>query len=395
MKHTSVFSDEAYQIAHVLVGRAQPQALRQHERKMLLHVAMQQGVWANVAQNLLGWPVPDMGEDERKALKAGVRSTTMKQLWYAAKMQQVDRVLTAHGIQAIWVKGLMISEIVYPKPKLRSMADIDVLVPFAQRYKALEVLQHIGYVLRDTQERIAFAQDKNPHNQGIEFVLSLAEGNQVSYLDLHYHLLKNRNDYLSTEQLAKMRQQVHMVKVRGQVYRTFIPELHLLYIAAHAVLQTGIHMTQVRHYYDLHCMLRNLGLDHALVVRWASELQWGSALDQALAIVDDLFATPEARPLRNALDGVHDDIHREHIQMMADESIYFSRIARELQNVTWRERLRIVRQVLAPSKQYMRRRYGVAHWPQLLLAYPRYWVMSLYKYGRSFFRYLIKRYAGR
>lgn len=74
-----------------------------------------------------------------------------------AELPAVFSTLEAHGIPAIYLKGLTLSAL-YPFPDLRTMSDIDILVRPADQERAIAALRTMGYQLD-----IAHSNDKHLH----------------------------------------------------------------------------------------------------------------------------------------------------------------------------------------------------------------------------------------
>ena len=57
----------------------------------------------------------------------------------------IEKALSEADIPGIWLKGIALAYTIYPRPWLRPMADLDVLVPAHQKDEALSKIEGIGF----------------------------------------------------------------------------------------------------------------------------------------------------------------------------------------------------------------------------------------------------------
>ncbi len=129
--------DETVRLCGELADREWPDALhrlRAHGlAPMLSHVLREAGADGGVPQESL-WQLRSVEEGAR--------------LWRAIQVKELALVLNAlkdAGIPHLLMKGLALSQTVYPAAHLRVMADSDVLIPVKDREKAIEVVMALGY----------------------------------------------------------------------------------------------------------------------------------------------------------------------------------------------------------------------------------------------------------
>ena len=68
-----------------------------------------------------------------------------QQIRFEYAQAQVQTALAEANIPAMWIKGSALAHTIYPKPSLRPMCDLDVLVPYDRREAAFEEVTQLGY----------------------------------------------------------------------------------------------------------------------------------------------------------------------------------------------------------------------------------------------------------
>ncbi|NDR55711.1 nucleotidyltransferase domain-containing protein [Aliiruegeria sabulilitoris] len=120
----------------------------------LLERADQHRLLPMMAWNMARLPEASVPKHVTETLSDQYRSSTMRQLAIARDCILVHETLDRAGIPHLFLKGAYLGQACYPKPGLRPMRDIDVLVPAGQEVVAWETLsaafglpqqfQHIG-----------------------------------------------------------------------------------------------------------------------------------------------------------------------------------------------------------------------------------------------------------
>ena len=83
----------------------------------------------------------------REALRSALDVNTIRNAVLRRVAVDATRTLAAAGIVPLWAKGLWLAHSVYPHPGLRTMADIDVIVPTGARAQARQALEAAGFAL--------------------------------------------------------------------------------------------------------------------------------------------------------------------------------------------------------------------------------------------------------
>ena len=92
---------------------------------------------------------PEFPEAVRERLRMQYVQNTLRQLGFVAELCRVLRLLEEHGIEAIPLKGPLLSQLYYGDYTLRQCKDLDILVRPADLQIAYEVLTNNGYQLSE------------------------------------------------------------------------------------------------------------------------------------------------------------------------------------------------------------------------------------------------------
>lgn len=280
------------------------------------------------------------------------------------------------GITALWIKGVALSLSVYASPALRPMGDIDVLVPLNQRAAALALLCEVS-----GQRAASLAADNSMHA-----TFRLGAGQQV-VLELHWSLLDAPISLLAADS-GWFLQQAQPLHAAGVALQTLTPEAHLLYLAAHAVLQHGEAEFRLLRYFDLHRLITQTPLlDWRQVIDQAVAFRWTYAVARALMITQACFTTPlpvafqvELHNRRPAGEDISHVIRRQQPANRWQTTVH------RFAAMSWPARARLALGLAFPSPAYMRWRYQFDHDWQAVLYYPYRWLDVAGEVGKTLFQ---------
>jgi hypothetical protein len=212
-----------------------------------------------------------------------------------------------------------------------------------------------------------------------------------THLELHYRLLGDERLF----ELQEMEWFWQESGTTGQGKSSFSmlkPEAHLLYLCAHAILQHGEADFRLQRYYDIHLLALQPGFDWNLIIERAVVLGWTYALDRALSLSQDYFATP-----------LPPNILVELSQRRQDEEKTVSRAKRlqgpgrrwegtllDLEGISFWGRLRSLFWLAFPPASYMRSRYSLPTDKMLL---PYYFLRWFYA-GMEIIQSISRRFRG-
>jgi hypothetical protein len=174
-------------------------------------------------------------------------------------LHELVDALEAERVPAVALKGPALAERLYPDPRLRPSADLDLLVRDADFERASDVAKRFGYALTDTELRSSYHRRYHFH------VSYYREGGPL--LELHFLGVRAFGSELESEAMIE-RSRWHATSL-GRSVRVPEPEDEALYLILHF---THHFVFSLKWLFDvkLH-MSRYPELDWALVARRARE----------------------------------------------------------------------------------------------------------------------------
>lgn len=315
----------------------------------------------------LGWPEA-MPSDLKSALRLGYYSAVAQS---SLMHTELERVLAALApiTTVVVLKGAALAPTIYPAIALRPLSDIDLLVPEQDLAAATAALQALGY---------AEMPELAPGiNQLVEYHSRLQGGPRGSVtVELHWRLVAGAADWRSPSHDWFWQQiEPWQVDTMPRAWQ-LTPAAHLLYLAAHLVLQHGAGQARLIWLYDLHLLVTQHGahINWPATIAQARHFRWTDALHTALRAARDYFDTPLPEDLLPALQVSIDRAPTEFARRKAGAAPTAT-IGEwlKLQSLEPRARLQFITSLLCPSPEYIRWRYQPrpAIWP---LCYPYHWL---------------------
>jgi hypothetical protein len=208
-------------------------------------------------------------------------ATLLRNTALADELARVCAALSAAGVAAIPVKGVVLGETVYGNLALRPAADLDVLVRPHDLPAARATLRALGYGQRAEP---LFAELHHPYHDPQYF--HPAAGGEIC-LELHWALWAARFFHLSADALWE---RASASRLRGAEVRLLSPEDTLLHLAIHRSRSA----LRLRFLCDVAELLRlHAGvLDWDYLVGQATAAGARTALFFALALPVDLLGAP-------------------------------------------------------------------------------------------------------
>jgi hypothetical protein len=305
-------------------------------------------------------------------LVGDARVVAMRYLAAREEQHRIEAALAGVGVEWVWLKGYALAHSTYPRPALRPMVDVDLLVPPERADAAERAVRALGYV---------YATDAPPAFRGAERIshhrpaLRAPSGTVV---EIHTRLHPSERLLPAPYLDWFFTQTVETASAEARV-RHLGPEAQLLHLVSHTILQHGEGDVHLQRYYDCHLLLsRTPQLDWREVIRVARELGWSFAVERLLTRSRDYFGTrvPDAvwvqlaEPSPASGAAAHATSHaialsRSGVMRALSATLGSSR--------SWPFRLYLGLRVLVPSPGYMRWRYSATGW-LLPLAYARRWL---------------------
>lgn len=367
---------DLHALGALVAGNLTPDAIPADQWPAITALALQHGL-----APMLHWTLKHAGADieGNPVWQPLMRTRYQTGIDWALKERaqlEIDTALRAAGIPAIWLKGSVLARMVYPEPSLRPMTDLDVLVPYQQRETALAVARQTEYdfyiqpgpLPRDSGDPLTL---RYMHHYALRGGIT---GNLR--LELHHGLL-GRYDPLPPDKLAWFWSQQQSVSFEnGSTLCTLKPEAHLLYLAAHAILQHGEAQFYLVRYFDIHQMLTRLSLDWDQILEQAVALEWTFAVERALWHATEYFGAPVPKHVLNDLVEQRPSSEDEPlVARLQGPDQHWNVLQRQLARMSIPDRLRLLSRKMCPPRSYMRWRY---HIPKAIPTWPYYPYRWLY-----------------
>jgi hypothetical protein len=353
-------------LAALVAGRQDPRALPPDRAAELVPLARRHGLGP-----MLLWAVEQAGLDPAASpwspLLVADRRQKLRYLLGVSSHQAVQSVLDAAGIPSLWLKGFALAHTVYPRPDLRPMIDLDVLVPWDRRHEALAAVNAAGYH-NDALEPFPGYDDLLHHYELYGSVEDLVK------LELHFRLVGLGDALLDPVELEWFWGQTRPVVWQDLRFLALAPEAHLLHLCAHAILHHGETDFQLRRYLDLHLLVTHTPApDWALVVERAVELRWTYAVERALGYAQEYFATALPQGLLEELRQRRPRGERIALATRRQPTNHWEDLVKNLQMLTGPARWRFLLGTFFPSAAYLRAHYQVDAGWKMPLFYVRRW----------------------
>jgi len=369
--------------------------LSQGEWNELAETARQEGVAPLLyhVQASAGWPsrMPTRlrGELRVECLKAGGSNLLV--------YRELGRILSALGGGVVLLKGAALANTLYPSIALRPMTDIDILVRRERVESAVETLRSIGY--GDVAPEMTPGLSRQTH-----FEVALKGGPRGYVItELHWSLVGAEGDWRSpnldwfwSETEAWRMEEERDAAGAPLSALQLRPHAHLLYLAAHLMLQHGGANGRLLWEYDIHL----LATRYAKRIDWeelrgrARDFHWAPALHAALVRTHRTFGTALPEGYLQALESDGDRRSKALVENKA-QPIQTPATAtwNYLRSLDRRSRRRRIRAILWPTREYMLWRYRPDPkwlWP---LCYPYRWMLFALESTRTLARWAGKAIA--
>jgi hypothetical protein len=351
-----------------------------HDWQQFVKAARAHGVAPLIWYTLenIGWPAA-IPVQVRAALHQSFYQTTAQNMLI---YQDLERILDAlQDIPVVVLKGAALANTLYPHIGTRPMVDIDLLVTRSAITESLQSLHMLNYIEPIPEIAPRFNSIHRYH-----VCLKKQVSNNGALIEIHWQLIGGDTDRrvpsmnwfwerIEPWSLHPQESDGATSQNSGAAYQ-LNPLAHILYLAAHLILQHGSTQKRLIWLYDLHLLITRYGdiLDWTAIMKHARAFHWDIALNAALKNTHQYFGTVLPEHIEDRILSVH----RTDMQdMTMPEMSTVSRatlLKEELSNLTWRGRYYLVRSHLFPSPTYLRWRYQPQRawlWP---LYYPYRWV---------------------
>ena len=284
-----------------------------------------------------GWPA-----DVRSGLAQRARESAARQLVRSAETTQILESLASHGVRPIVFKGAALSHLIYDAPALRPHTDTDILVRRSEVETVRRVLTQHGYAeppMTDGEQLLCQFQVVKTDRPGVEHVFDVHW--KISAQALFANVLTY--DEISEDAVP--------IRALGSNARGASGAHALLLACLHPVMHHR-NVDRLIWFYDIHLLVSRLPAGE--VERFAS-----LAINKGIAGICARQLTVTSRCFHTPLT----DIVARCAAAASDEaSAIYLRPGRRWHHELWwnvrslgrwRDRVRLVREVLLPSPQYI------------------------------------------
>lgn len=313
-----------------------------------------------------GWPssTPD---EARTRLTSAFYAASAQNALLLAELGRIAAALTDNHITVVAVKGAALVYQLYPNIGLRPMGDIDLLVQRSDINSAARILEHMGY------ERTIVQSERLNRLIGTQLGFTAKSGPDLR-IEIHWSLVASALDRRAPnmEWFWSQIEPLQMTDtLKNQSLLTLSPTAHLLYIAAHMMLEHSLSGIRLLWLHDVQLILS----------RWAAQVEWDELFSQAAAFgwADALTSTLQATATRFSMTLPK----KATVHLIQDGSFAGSAIAgtnnvrgslkvaehgQRLAGLNTQARLWYALAMIFPSPRYMRAHYGQTRrvwWPLL------------------------------
>ena len=216
-------------------------------------------------------------------LRKKYQENTIYSLSLTGETVRMVRALEGHGIRCIVLKGAPLAWRLYGDIAIRPSRDIDILVPFEQLEKAMDILESEGYheinVLTTRQFEIYFKNIKKNHHH-----LDYQHSKKNIFLELHWK--PSRGFHLFPEPTDNI---LKRTMVMGNSLPVLSDEEWLLYLMVHGARHGWF---RLRWLADIAKFTQIEGIDWKKISLLAQEFGVVSILQQSLILANRLFSVP-------------------------------------------------------------------------------------------------------
>jgi hypothetical protein len=300
---------------------------------------------------LPGWPA-----DVRTELARRARNSSARQLVRSAEIAETLDALASCGVRPILFKGAALSHLIYDSPALRPHTDTDLFVRRSDVERIRDILKERGYTeppMTDGELVLCQFQMAKTDRLGVEHVL-----------DVHWKV-STQSLFADVVTYDEMSEAAVPIRALGANARGAGGAHALLLACLHPVMHHR-NVDRLIWFYDIHLLVNRLP---ALEVERFASL----AIDKRVAGICERQLTKTSACLRTR---VPDLLSKRAAAAPPEPSAVYLRDRRRWHHELWwnlrglgrwRDRVRLVREVLLPSPQYMLDSYRLGASGVLLL----------------------------
>ena len=215
------------------------------------------------------------------------RRTTLRNMKLLRELHRIVKALDEAEIPVVALKGAYLSSIVYPDMGLRSMSDLDLLIPSGDVLRAAAIVEAQGY---------QFTREIDSHDVEFLHLHHLPQMVKEGGLRVEIHGRLTRQDEPWDCDPQIWWQEVQTVEINGLAVKVLSPIDLVLHLCIHISYNHRFSI-DLKHYYDLVVLLQFMStdLDWDKLIKRAYLHGWGEGVLMVFKIAQSLFnlALPE------------------------------------------------------------------------------------------------------
>lgn len=316
----------------------------------------------------------DIPDDLQSQLKNAFIWNVARNLLIAREISELMRCFQQKNIPVMLLKGIYLSEFVYANIGLRTMTDIDLLIPKEKVEKAIEVAQSNG-----------FLPDRPylPDADGILHYHAPPMAKEGLAIELHWSL--TRSSILPGIDTTGLWNRAQTLQWNGVEAQALGLEDLVLHLAVHAAF--GHHFFhQLRSLYDLDLVVRKFtnGLHWEEVISICREWRAEKGTYLAFRLANELLDTniPEnvLQQLRPT-DWTEQAMDWAKVQLFQENPVLSESYIRLMSSRNLGDKIKALSKAFFPSRQVLAMEYGMSAvtW-KIVLHYPHYILTRIQKY---------------
>jgi hypothetical protein len=292
--------------------------------------------------------------------------------WLIKQLEEWLERFDAANIPTIVLKGAAMIALVYQRPALRPMSDLDVLVRRADFERAGELLRAAGFSPHD--------EDTENQTPTIRTQVAWVQETPPSFgIELHWHLIDS-GYYARHVPIEWFWNRTMEMPLRARRARVLAPEAQLLHLASHIELHHA--GAGVWWLYDIAALIHKFGaaLDWDLVIDTAERFEWGQSLRVAIEQAQATFGVAIPEPVSARLTTLRATRHERIARTLAEPTAHLAAFLFDgWEQESWRARARYLWRSLFPPAEFMRARAPIRNRRDLVWQY-------LLRLGRGLYR---------
>jgi hypothetical protein len=302
--------------------------------------------------------------------------TAARNLRFSTEISSLVRLLARASIPVLLLKGAYLGEHVYANIGLRSMADVDLLVPRDAIPSAIQIAQQAGFM----PDRQFFADA-----DGVLHYHAPPMTKNGLIVELHWGLTRESN--LPEINVDDLWARAHRIEVNGVEAWSLSPEDLLLHLAVHASYGHRL-FHQLRSLYDMEVVLQKFGksLDWRVFLVVCRQWQAERGVHLALQLLKDLFASPVPEDVLTALkpSDYTEDVKKAALASLVQETPVLSEnFVRLMRSPRLADKLSGLWNGLFPRREIIAMEFDISpHSWRVWKSYPVHVARSISKYWR-------------